>query len=94
MGNRAIDNRLRKLQLLEEQAKLIESQINDVKEELKQLMTEIGVEELATSNFQMSYKTISSRRFDSSAFQQVHPQLYEAFKRESSYQRFTYKALK
>lgn len=94
MGNRAIDNRLRKLQVLEEQAKLIESQINEVKEELKKLMESEGVDEIITSNFQMSYKVVSSQKFNSSLFQKAHPQLYDSFKRESSYRRFTYKSIR
>lgn len=51
MGNRALENRIKKLKELEEQQKALEQEIDSLKEEIKKDLEAKGTEELKVGIF-------------------------------------------
>ncbi|MCD7981922.1 MAG: hypothetical protein LUF32_06365 [Clostridiales bacterium] len=89
MGERAIDNRVRKLQELENQIAQLQEQADTIKDEIKADMESKGIDEIKTKNFIVRWKEIISNRFDSKAFKAAQPELYTAYTRETASRRFT-----
>lgn len=90
-SNKQIDNRIQKLIDLESKRAEIESQIKAIEAELQ---TDMGDrEEIATSKYRVTWKTIISNRFDSKAFKAAHEKLYGQFLKPSVSKRFQYRAM-
>ena len=64
-------------------------QIETLRDELKQVMLDKGTEELEAGQFIMRYQTITSNKFDNSAFKKALPEIYQAYTRQSISKRFT-----
>lgn len=93
MTDRMIENRIRKLQGIEEQIKALEEQAEAVRAELKSDMEERGAEEITTAHgLIVRWKEVVSSRFDSNAFKKAHADLYTAFMKRTASRRFTYTA--
>lgn len=89
MGERAFENRIKKLKELEEQKQGIEDQIDKIKEEVKADMQAKGKDEIEAGNFIVRLKEVISNRFDTKSFAKDHKSLYEAYTRSQSTLRFT-----
>lgn len=89
MGERAFENRIKKLKELEEQKKGIEDQIDKIKAEVKADMQAKGKDEIEAGNFIVRLKEVISNRFDTKSFAKDHKSLYEAYTRSQSTLRFT-----
>lgn len=89
MGERAIINRVKKLQELEEQKKAIEQQMEELKDQIKKDMEKKGLEEVQAGSFLIRWKKIVSNRFDSKRFAKEHERLYKQYMKESESRRFT-----
>lgn len=87
MTERTINTRLKKLIELEAQKKALERQIEDIKSSIQ---SEMGQnEELETPKYLVRYTFVVSKRFDSKTFQKDHPKMYDQYRTESSYRRFS-----
>ena len=62
MTERMIENRIKKLQSIEAQMKELETQVEELKAELKADLEEKGLEELKTKNFMIRCSSRRSRR--------------------------------
>ena len=83
---------LAKLELLNEWEKIIEEAKNEAEElrnEIKAEMEERGLEEMIVGNYVIRYKTISTSRFDSTAFKKYNVELYKAFLKQVASKRFS-----
>ena len=89
MTERMITNRVRKLKALEEQQRVLQEQIDSVKDEIKKDMEAKGLEEQKVGNYTVRFKTITSNRFDSKTFKSVYAGLYEQFTKVTESKRFT-----
>lgn len=89
MTERMIENRIRKLQEIEDEQKALEAQAEAIKAELKADLEEKGVQELKTKNFLLRWKEIVSSRLDSKALKAALPDVYNQFVKQSSSKRFT-----
>jgi predicted phage-related endonuclease len=89
MGERAIENRVRKLQEIEAQRKALEEQAEKLKEEIKADMERKGVDEIETPNFSIRWKEIVSNRLDSAALKKALPEIYKQYARQITSKRFT-----
>ena len=65
MGERALENRIKKLKELEAQQKALEEQAEKIKAEIKADMQKKGQEEVKAGNFIVRLKEVVSSRFDS-----------------------------
>lgn len=89
MGTRAIENRVKKLQELEQQKAELEKQIDALKDQIKEDMEQKGVDEMKAGAFLIRWKMVLSNRFDTKAFQKEHESLYSQYVKQTSSRRFT-----
>ena len=81
-----------KIEALNEWEQLMEeakAQAEAIKESLKEELMERNVEELEAGSYIIRYKTVSTSRFDSTAFKKHYTDLYKAFLKQSTSHRFT-----
>lgn len=89
MGNRALENRIKKLKELEEQHKALEQEINSLKEEIKKDLETKGTEELQVGIFIIRFTSVLSSRFDTKRFKEQYKDLYHQFTKQTASKRFT-----
>ena len=89
MGERALENRVKKLKAIEEQMEALEKQAEALKAEIKAEMEARGQEEIKAGSFVVRWKTFLSSRFDSKAFKAEHEALYNQYSKQVSARRFT-----
>lgn len=89
MGERALENRIKKLQELEKQQKALEEQAEKIRTEIKTDMAARAAEELHIGKFVLKLKKVVTNRFDSKSFAKEHKALYEAYTKPQSTMRFT-----
>jgi len=73
----------------EREKKKLEAEIEAAKDEIKQVMTAVGVDTLTVDVFTVRYQSVVSRRFDTSAFKNENEGVYEKYLTESSSMKFT-----
>ncbi len=89
MGERALQNRIRRLQILERQQAEIEAEKAKLKEEVRKDMEKKGIDQVKTDNFIVRCKKIISNRFDSKRFRAEHEDLYKSYQKQQVTMRFT-----
>ena len=91
MTNRMIENRVKKIQDLEGQKALIESEIKKLRDELIADLEEKGIDETKTERGTVvRWKEIVSNKFDSKQFKDDCPKIYAQYTRPSVSHRFTW----
>lgn len=89
MGERALQNRIRRLQELDRQQAEIEAEREKLKDEIKKDMQKKGVDQVKAGNFIVKCKKIISNRFDSKRFRVEHKDLYKSYQKQQETMRFT-----
>lgn len=89
MGEKVIENRIRKLQEIEAQQKKLETQAEAIRTEIKADMEMKGLVELKTKNFIIRWKEIISNRLGSKALKAAFPDIYGQFVKQTESRRFT-----
>lgn len=89
MTGRAIENRIKKLKALEEQQRLLEQEIDSLKEEIKKDLEVKGTEELKVGIFIIRFTSVLSSRFDTKRFKEQYGDLYNQFTKQTASRRFT-----
>lgn len=89
MGERAIENRIKKMKALEEQKKELEAQISSLQEEIKKEMENKGLEEMKAGIFIVRFTNVLSNRFDTKSFKEKYDALYKEFTKQVANRRFT-----
>lgn len=89
MGERAIENRIRKLKEIERQQAELEAQAQKLKDEIKADMEAKGKSEMYIACFIVRLKEVVTNRFDSKSFREEHKKLYEAYTKPQTSIRFT-----
>lgn len=93
MTNRMIENRVQKIQGLEQQKAQLEAEIEKLKNELKKDMEEKGVSEIRTDKgITVRWQEIVADRFDSKNFKGDHPDMYSRYTKHSVSHRFSWSA--
>lgn len=87
------DNKMKELMKLQRQHEAIEEQMEVIKEEIKAEMTARGVDAIKTNKYVVTWKDVTSNRFDSAAFKKKYLALYESYTKPSISKRFTFKAI-
>lgn len=64
-------------------------QLEALKAEAIEYMTEKEVDEVLTDEGKVTYREVSSNRFQTTEFKKIHADLYEAFTKKTSSYRFT-----
>lgn len=89
MTGRVLNNKVKKLKALQEQAAEIEKSIKELETVIKDEMTAREVEELKSGDYTVRYKTVESNRFDSKTFKTAYASLYNQYMKVSTVRRFT-----
>lgn len=89
MTEKMIDNRLRKIATLDAQIKAMEAEKKALEQEVKDYMGE--KEELTTKTYIVKWTKYSSNKFDTKAFQNDRPKVYEKYLKQTETRRFSFK---
>lgn len=89
MTEKQIENRIKKLQIIEAKQKELEEQADTLKAEIKADMESKGVDELETKNFIIRWKEVISNRLDGKALKAALPEIYSQYCKASASRRFT-----
>lgn len=90
MTNRMINNRVSKLFELEAAKRELETKIDAIKQELKDNLEALGVDDIDTGKFIVRYTPVVSTRLDTARFKADNLKLFNLYSVESSYRRFSY----
>ncbi len=89
MSKNELTKKVRELKELKAFADEIAAEITTIEDELKAEMNAQGVEEMMVDVFKLRYKTVTSSRFDTSAFKATHGELYAQYTKPTVSRRFT-----
>jgi Phage-related protein, predicted endonuclease len=89
MGERALENRVRRLLEIEDQKKALEEQADALREEIKKDLEKKGIDEIKTPNFIIRWKEVISNRLDGKALKEALPDVYALYAKASTSRRFT-----
>lgn len=83
---------IRKVEALQELRRMQEelvAEIEAAQDEIKAYMTEQDTDSFTAGAFKVSWKAVTSSRFDSAAFKKAMPEVAERFMKSSTTRRFT-----
>lgn len=89
MSTNELNAKVKELKELKTMAKELEAEITAIEDSIKAVMTEQGAEELFIDEYKLSYKPVTSNRFDTKSFKAKYAELYTAFTKAVTYKRFT-----
>ena len=71
----------------------LEAQIDALRDEIKEFMTEQGIDEvIGTNGEKATWRDVISNRFATTEFKKIHADLYAAFTKKTTSKRFTFNA--
>ena len=88
MSNMEIQSKINELRELRRMAEELEAEINAIQDSIKDHMTASGVEELAGTDYKVTWKTVTSSRLDTTALRKALPDVAERFMKQSTTRRF------
>ena len=89
MSNNDIISKVEQLKELEVLIKEAEAEVEALKDEIKSEMLKRNTEEMIVGRYIVRWTKVLSNRFDSTAFKKLHEDMYKAFTKQVSSQRFT-----
>lgn len=92
MTDRQLNNRIQKINDLENQIKEMEAQVDAIRDEIKADLTEKQTDEHNTGSFVIRWKEVISSRLDSKALKAALPDVFKTYTKESKCRRFTINA--
>lgn len=72
----------------------IKAELKTIEDQIKDYFRRLETDEIETNRYKASYKSITSKRFDSKRFKDNNPELHEAYTTESVSSRLTIKEVK
>ena len=88
MTQKEIEKKVAELKEYKRLAEDLDTQITALENEIKAEMEAQDTDTLITALFRVTWKVITSRRFDSNAFKATHKELYEQYLRPQESRRF------
>ena len=89
MSNTEIQSKVNELRELRRMADELTTEIESIQDAIKAHMTAIDTDTLTGADYKITWKTVTSRRFDSTAFKKAMPELAEHFTKSAVSRRFT-----
>lgn len=87
--NNAINEKVNALRELRRMADELAAEIDTLQDFIKQHMTVNGLEILNGIDYKITYKTVKSTRFDTTAFKKDNPEIAELYTKTTESKRFT-----
>ena len=88
MSSTEINSKVKELRELRRMADEIAAEIDSIQDAIKKEMTARNVEEMTGDDYKITWKSVVSRRFDSTAFRSTHSELFNQYTKESVSRRF------
>lgn len=89
MSTIEITTKISQLKEWEQIASEAKAEAEAIKDEIKRLMVDLDVEELEAGNHIVRYTTVTSNRFDTTAFKKAYSEIYKAYTKQSTSRRFS-----
>jgi predicted phage-related endonuclease len=89
MSTVELTSKVKELKELKAMAEQIQDEITAIEDTIKAEMTVRGTEELSVDVFKVKWSTITSNRFDTTAFKAKYNELYAQFTKQSTSRRFS-----
>ena len=89
MSIHELESKCRKLQELKDFENEVKAEIAAMENEIKALMQEQDTEELTAGQYIIRWATVLTKRFDTTAFKKVMPDIYQAYTKQITSRRFT-----
>lgn len=89
MSTNELNAKVKELKEFKTMMSELESEITAIEDSIKAVMAEQGAEELFIDEYKLSYKPVTSNRFDTKSFKAKYEELYTAFTKAVTYKRFT-----
>lgn len=83
-----LNRKIKQLRRLRMEQDVLAAEIETITDEIKQAMREQETDELAGADFKISWKAVTTNRFDSRAFKAAMPELYNRFTSPTTTRRF------
>lgn len=88
MSNTELNRKLRELKELKIMQDELQNEIDSLQDEIKSYMTAAQIDTLNVDVFKVTYKEVTSSRFDSTAFKKTHTELYNQYLKQTVTKRF------
>ena len=88
MSNKEIQSKVNELRELRRMADELAAEIEAAQDAIKAHMTAIDADTLTGADYKITWKSVTSCRFDSAAFKKAMPDLAERFTRSTTSRRF------
>lgn len=89
MSENTLKTKVRELKELKAMQEELNAEITSIEDEIKAEMLSQGTDEITVDVFKIRYKTVESKRFDSSAFKATHADLYNQYTKTTTCKRFS-----
>ena len=89
MSKKDLISKIEYLQELEGFIQEINAEADSIRDDIKAIMLEEGVEELEAGAYIVRWTSVLSNRFDSTAFKKIYGDLYKAFTKQVASKRFS-----
>lgn len=89
MSTNEMESKIRELRELRRMADEIAAEIETLQDAIKSEMTARNTDTLTGTDWKVTWKAVTSKRFDSAAFKKTHGELYEQYTKETTSRRFT-----
>lgn len=89
MTIKELEAKVLEIKELERMSEELAAEIDAAKDEIKQIMDAENIDSMTVGAFKISWKAVTSCRFDTAAFKKALPDLAMKYMRESTSRRFT-----
>lgn len=83
-----MDTKIKEIRELKRMQEELTAELDALADEVKRHMDAEGVDTISGADWKVTYKTVTSSRFDSTAFKKAMPELAERFTRSTTSRRF------
>lgn len=88
MSTNEMESKIKELRELRRMADEIAAEIETLQDAIKSEMTARNRDTLTGTDWKVTWKAVTSKRFDSAAFKKTHGELYEQYTKETTSKRF------
>lgn len=88
MSTNEMESKIRELRELRRMADEIAAEIETLQDAIKSEMTARNTDTLTGTDYKITWKTVTSKRFDSATFRKTHGELYDQYTKETTSKRF------
>lgn len=89
MSSSELSSKVQELRELRRMADELAAEMEAISDSIKAEMSAREVDELAGSDWKVTWKAVTTSRFDTKAFKATHAELYGQYTRETTSRRFT-----